>query len=121
MRPSASPYKPPVEHPTRLEEIPKWIAGPNAFTRQATNPKARDFRVDTIGNAFTAETLSMRGDGSYLASAPKPASGYTAWFVEITEPGGGKYPFKFTTEVYVTPDVLPYRWEDAKPITRPAG
>jgi len=88
---------------------------------QATNPKARDFRVDTIGKAFTSEKLSMRADGSYVASVPKPASGYTAWFVEITESGGGKYPFKFTTEVYVTPDVLPYRWEDAKPITKPAS
>lgn len=88
---------------------------------QATNPKARDFRVDTIGKAFTSEKLSMRADGSYTANVPKPASGYTAWFVEITEPSGGKYPFKFTTEVYVTPDVLPYRWEDAKPITKPAG
>ena len=88
---------------------------------QATNPKARDFRVDTIGKAFTSEKLSMRADGSYVASVPRPAAGYTAWFVEITEPSGGKYPFKFTTEVQVTPDVLPYRWEDAKPITKPAS
>jgi PhoPQ-activated pathogenicity-related protein len=87
---------------------------------QATNAKARDFRVDTIGKAFTSEKLTMRRDGSYVANVPKPASGYTAYFVEVTEPSGGKYPFKFTTEVYVKPDVLPYRWEDAKPITKPA-
>ena len=46
--------------------------------------------------------------------------GFTAWFLEMTCPSGGKYPFKFTTEVQVTPDVLPYRWEDARPITAPA-
>ena len=34
---------------------------------------------------------------------------------------GGKYPLKVTTEVYVKPDVLPYRWEDARPITAPDG
>jgi PhoPQ-activated pathogenicity-related protein len=86
---------------------------------QATNPKARDFRVDTIGKAFTSEKLSVRRDGTYIANVPKPASGYTAYFVELTYPSGGKYPLKFTTEVYVKPDVLPYRWEDARPITKP--
>jgi len=37
-----------------------------------------------------------------------PASGYTAFFVEMVFPSGGKYPFKFTTEVSVVPDVLPF-------------
>ncbi len=50
---------------------------------------------------------------------PKPAEGFTAYFVEMTYPSGVKYPFKFTTEVYVKPDILPYRWEDARPITAP--
>jgi hypothetical protein len=39
----------------------------------------------------------------------------------MTYPSGTKYPFKFTTEVYVKPDILPYRWEDARPITAPDG
>ena len=86
---------------------------------QGTNPKARDFRLDTIGKSFTSTLLQPQKDGSYVADVPKPASGYTAYFVELTYPSGGKYPLKFTTEVYVKPDVLPYRWEDAKPITAP--
>jgi hypothetical protein len=68
----------------------------------------------------SSEKLAMRADGSYVANVPKPASGYTAYFVEITEPSGGRYPFKFTTEVYVKPDVLPLPLGDAKPITKPA-
>jgi PhoPQ-activated pathogenicity-related protein len=88
---------------------------------QATNPKARDFRVDTIGKAFTSTVLAPRADGTFVASVPKPAAGYTAFFVELTYPSGGKYPLKFTTEVQVTPDVLPYRWKDARPITAPEG
>jgi PhoPQ-activated pathogenicity-related protein len=75
---------------------------------QATNPKARDFRVDTIGNAYQRSTLTAEKDGSYLGRVAPPATGYTAFFVELVFPGGGKYPFKFTTEVSVVPDVLPF-------------
>jgi PhoPQ-activated pathogenicity-related protein len=88
---------------------------------QGTNPKARDFRVDSIGNAFASTMLQAQADGTYVGNVPKPAEGFTAYFVEMTYPSGMKYPFKFTTEVYVKPDVLPYRWEDARPITAPDG
>jgi len=89
---------------------------------QGTNPKARDFRVATLGDkAFTSTPLTVAADGTYVANVDKPASGFTAYFVELTYPSGTKYPFKFTTEVYVKPDVLPYRWEDARPITAPDG
>jgi PhoPQ-activated pathogenicity-related protein len=86
---------------------------------QAVNPKDRDFRVDTIGRAFTSTLLTAQADGSYVGQVSKPTSGYTAYFVELVYPSGGRYPLKFTTEVSVTPDVLPYRWEDAQPITAP--
>jgi PhoPQ-activated pathogenicity-related protein len=88
---------------------------------QGTNPKARDFRVDSIGKAFTSTPLQPGPDGTYVANVPKPDAGFTAYFVELTYPSGTQYPFKFTTEVYVKPNVLPYRWEDARPITAPDG
>lgn len=88
---------------------------------QGSNPKARDFRVDSIGKAFAPTRLTAQKDGSYVGRVAKPAKGFTAYFVEVAYPSGTKYPFKFTTEVQVTPDVLPYRWEDAKPITAPEG
>ena len=88
---------------------------------QATNPKARDFRVDTIGKAFTSTPLEPQADGTYLAKVAKPASGYTAYFVELLYPSGTPFPFKFTTEVSVIPDVLPYKWKDARPIIAPDG
>ena len=87
---------------------------------QATNPKARDFRVDTIGKAFTSTTLAQRQDGTWVGEVGKPASGWTAYFVELTYPSGDAYPLKFTTEVSVTPNTLPYKWKDARPITAPA-
>ncbi|MBO0858155.1 MAG: PhoPQ-activated pathogenicity-related family protein [Chloracidobacterium sp.] len=80
---------------------------------QATNPKARDFRVDTIGNAYMKTQLQEQ-DGVYVGRVDKPASGYTAYFVELVYDIGEKYPLKFTTEVVVTPDKLPFRFEDAK-------
>jgi PhoPQ-activated pathogenicity-related protein len=87
---------------------------------QGSNPNARDFRVDTVGDkAFTSTVLQPQADGTYVANVEQPASGFTAYFVELTYPSGGKYPFKFTTEVYVKPDVFPYRWEDARAITAP--
>jgi PhoPQ-activated pathogenicity-related protein len=89
---------------------------------QGNNPKARDFRVATLGDkAFTATPLTAQPDGSYIGNIDKPASGFSAYFVELTYPTGGKFPLKVTTEVYVKPDVYPYRWEDARPITAPDG
>ena len=80
---------------------------------QATNPDGRDFRVDTIGKAYKSTPLREEKKGVYVAQLSNPPKGFTAFFVELTYPGPGKYPFKFTTEVSVVPDILPYRFEDA--------
>jgi PhoPQ-activated pathogenicity-related protein len=81
---------------------------------QATNPAARDFRLDVIGKAWTPTRLTPDEPGRYIGRVPKPSHGYTAFFVELVYDSGGKYPFKFTTEVSVVPDVLPYKWNGAK-------
>ncbi len=75
---------------------------------QANDPEARDFRLEKIGPAYKSTVLSDQGNGTYVAKVAKPEKGFTAYFVELTFPSGGKYPFKFTTGVRVTPDVLPY-------------
>jgi len=77
---------------------------------QATNPKARDFRVDSIGKAYKMTRLQQTSPGKYVGRVEKPPAGYTAFFVELVYPSGGKYPFKFTTEVSVVPDVLPFKF-----------
>ena len=78
---------------------------------QATNPAARNFRLDTIGAVWTSSVLpeTAPGSGMYLTEVAPPADGWTAFFVELTYPGGGLLPFKFTTEVSVVPDTLPFR------------
>ena|SRR6516162_6368159 len=75
---------------------------------QAANPVARDFRLEAIGPAYRRSALEERGDGVYIAKAPEPAQGWVAYFIELTFPSGGLYPFKFTTGVQVAPDVLPF-------------
>ena len=77
---------------------------------QATNPDARDFRVDTIGKAWTSTPLSDQGGGVYVGVVPEPPKGWTAFFVELTYPTEGSVPLKFTTQVHVVPDEVPFTY-----------
>jgi PhoPQ-activated pathogenicity-related protein len=91
---------------------------------QASNPKTRDFRLETIGPAWTSTPLSGT-NGIYTATV-KADRGWSAFFVELTYPGPGAppndIPLVFTTEVVVTPDVYPFEappgWGTTVP-TRP--
>jgi PhoPQ-activated pathogenicity-related protein len=88
-----------VETSDRPTEVRLW---------QATNPTARDFRLDTLGPAWKGEVLEADTGGRYRANVAAPAAGWTAFFVELTYPTGGLYPLKFTSGVRVVPDSLPF-------------
>jgi PhoPQ-activated pathogenicity-related protein len=88
-----------VEAQTKPSDVRLWWA---------TNPTARDFRFQTIGAAYSSAVLEAREGGVYIAPAPTPKQGWTAYFVELDFPSGGSAPFKFTTGVRITPDVLPF-------------
>jgi PhoPQ-activated pathogenicity-related protein len=75
---------------------------------QAQNPNARDFRLATIGTAYTSSKLTDQGDGLYVGKVQEPKQGWTAYFVEMTFPTDGPYSYKFTTGVRVAPDRLPF-------------
>lgn len=75
---------------------------------QATNPDARDFRLEEIGPVWTDRDLERAADG-YVARVRPPAKGWIAFFVELTFASAGENPFKFTTAVRVLPDTLPFR------------
>ena len=77
---------------------------------QATNPDARDFRMETLGPKYQSTVLTDQGGGVYVGKVPEPAKGWTAFFVELTFPSGSTVPFKFTTQVRVVPDVLPAKF-----------
>lgn len=84
---------------------------------QATNPDARDFRLEVIGPRWESSDLQPGAAGEYSARVDKPAKGWTAFMVELTYPSKAGVPFKFTTNVRVVPDVLPHKFE-AAPIQR---
>jgi PhoPQ-activated pathogenicity-related protein len=79
---------------------------------QATNPKARDFRLLSIGSAYHKSELESDGEGVYVAKVKQPKEGWTAFFVELVFDSGEKLPFKFTTQVHIVPDMLPHNIEE---------
>ena len=79
---------------------------PEAMTLwKATNPKTRDFRIQTISR-WESTPVAFRDDGAYHITVPSPEEGWTAFFVELEF--SGTPPLKLTTGVVVTPDTLPY-------------
>ena len=84
---------------------------PTALTLwEAHNPKARDFRIETLGPQYKAtelatDSISPNTPIGYQVSIPD--SGWKAWFVEATF-DSGPIPLKLSTEVRVTPDTLPF-------------
>ena len=73
----------------------------------AVNPKARDFRLETLGRAWSASVVEEKG-GVYSVKVPPPASGWEAYFMELTFDVGSKVPLKLTTDVTIVPDTLPF-------------
>ncbi|NOY81380.1 MAG: PhoPQ-activated pathogenicity [Kiritimatiellaeota bacterium] len=77
---------------------------------RARNPKARDFRLATIGAAWHSTELAESSPGVYVAEQPAPAQGWAAFVVELIYPD----PFvsgrslRLTTGVSVVPDRLPF-------------
>ena len=71
---------------------------------QAHNPDARDFRLESIGAAWTKSPLTDQGGGVYIGYVPEPQTGWTAFLVELDFDDG----ITLTTEVAVTPDTLPF-------------
>lgn len=85
---------------TKPKEVKLW---------KATNPKARDFRLEKIGKAYTSVKLEDQGGGVYVGKVEKPAEGWTAYFVEMTFPSGLPLPLKVTSGCRIIPEILPFK------------
>jgi PhoPQ-activated pathogenicity-related protein len=81
---------------------------------QASNAKARDFRLETIGPVWASTPVIAEANGTYLAKIPTPEKGWTAFFLELTYPGR-PISLKFTTSVRVLPDTRPFKLEPTTP------
>ena len=75
---------------------------------QATNPEARDFRLETLGPKFESLVLEDQGNARYVAQVAAPDKGWTAYFAELTYEVLGSMPIKLTSDVFVVPDRLPH-------------
>lgn len=94
-----------ADHSIRIDATDKPV---EVNLWQATNPKARDFRLETIGKAWTHATLQQAAPGKFVARVEPPAEGWTAFFAELVYSSGGRRPYKFTTQVHIVPDRLPH-------------
>lgn len=88
---------------------------------RASNATERNFMKAAIGEAWSSVVLPPQPDGSYVGRVPRPERGWTAYLVELTYPSGTTAPFKFTTEVKITPDVTLYKYKYPKPQDRAPG
>ena len=86
---------------------------------EATNPDARDFRLEKLGPVWKSSEVKIVKSGHYTVHVPKPAKGWTAYFVELKFNSGMMSPHIFTTDARVVPDVRPHQW--IKPKTPPAS
>ncbi len=83
---------------------------------QCDNPKGRDFRVDTVGPSWSSsEVEASPGEaGTFKAQVKRPEAGWRAFMIECAfDSGTPGLPLVFTTQVYVTPDTLPFKLPDA--------
>ncbi len=75
----------------------------------ATNADTRDFRLETFGRHYESEFVEANDNGEYVVQLHTPKQGWTAQFVELTFDVGMAVPLKVTTNVFVLPDLLPYK------------
>lgn len=88
---------------TRTEplEVTLWVA---------TNPDARDFRLETLGPVWKSTEVEIKKNGHYTIRVPKPAKGWTAYFVELKFNSNLMVPHTFTTDARVVSDERPHQW-----------
>jgi len=77
---------------------------------RASNPTARDFRLETLGAAWTGVQVAADPDNAYRVRVTPPGEGWIAFFVELefAPLSASGIPQRYTTEVFVVPDTLPY-------------
>ena len=90
---------------TSVEEVKLW---------SAVNPKARDFRKESIGDSWQAISLDKSRSGVYKGKPDVPFEGWKAFFIELSYQTPFGIPLKLTTSVRVLPDTLPFDYEPPK-------
>lgn len=85
----------------------------------AVNPDSRDFRRETIGEAWSRIDLTAEADGSFVVELDTPTTGWAAGFLEFVFAGPAGVPQTYSTPIFISPDTLPFKVTD--PIGDPHG
>lgn len=80
----------------------------NLWQAHAGAAAGRDFRLETIGPAWSHSPLVDQGGNIYIGQVPTPAEGWTGFFVELIYDYNVGFNYYFTTEIKVIPDYLPF-------------
>ncbi len=94
---------------------------------EAHNPDARDFRLESLGEAWVGSELAMNANGEYVAPPVIRETGWTARIIEVQYetidlPGLDPVIESYTTEVQILPDTLPFEpFDCSKPMNIEAG
>jgi PhoPQ-activated pathogenicity-related protein len=78
------------------------------FLVQASNPAARDFRLESIGAAWTRTELAEEGRGIYVGRVEPPTNGWTAFGLELVYGRSPATRQVFTSDVRIVPDAAPF-------------
>ena len=78
---------------------------------QATNPDARDFRLDKLGPVWQATELTADADGAYIGKVATPEKGWTAYLVELTYDAPGEDDLVLSSPCRIVPDTEPFKFE----------
>lgn len=68
---------------------------------QSTNPNARDFRYSVTNARFSATQLTDQGGGVYRGNVPEPATGWTAYYIQITFSNAIGAPVTVSSGIYL--------------------
>lgn len=79
-----------------------------AYLVQATNANDRDFRLETIGEAWSRTRLFDLGGGVYRGGVEEPTQGWTAFAIELVYGNTALTRQTFTTDVRILPELLPF-------------
>jgi PhoPQ-activated pathogenicity-related protein len=75
---------------------------------EATNPEARDFRVESFGKHWVSREIKLDANNQALVRLDVPSEGWKASFIQCEFDVGAPVPLRTTTGVRVLPDTLPY-------------
>jgi hypothetical protein len=80
---------------------------PTESNSESDQPRRPRLRAKTLGKV-DQRTIEPY-EGLHIGKVDKPER-LTAFFVELTFPSGAQVPYKFTSQINVVPETLPYEY-----------